>query len=65
MLRSPALALAATLAVSLAACGSSDSAVTPQTAKTTVEHAAGLQLAPVKLPADAREQGLRASVEEL
>jgi hypothetical protein len=65
MFRSTAVTLAAAAAVSLAACGSGDSAgsagVSPETAKTSVEHAAGLQLTAVQIPADARDQGLRAS----
>jgi hypothetical protein len=65
MFRSTTLALAATAAVALAACGSADPAgsagVTPETAKTTIERAAGLQLTAEQLPAEAREQGLRAS----
>jgi hypothetical protein len=57
-----AVALAATAALSLAACGSDDSSgISPETAKTSVERAAGLQLTAVEIPADAREQGLRAS----
>src|SRR5215203_1943539 len=55
--------LAATL--SIAACGAGSSAqssdVTPATAKTRIERAAHLQLTAEKIPADAREQGLRAS----
>ena len=65
MFRRSAVALVATAAVSLAACGSGDPAgsagVTPETAKTSIERAAGLQLTAVKIPAEAREQGLRAS----
>jgi hypothetical protein len=65
MFSKTAVALVATAAVSLAACGSGDPAgsagVTPETAKTSVERAAGLQLAAVQIPAEAREQGLRAS----
>ncbi len=54
--------LAATAAVSLAACGSSESSgVTPEAAKTSVERAAHLQLAAERVPVAAVEQGLRAS----
>jgi hypothetical protein len=65
MFRSIAVSLAATAAVSLAACGSGDpaasSGVTPATAKARIERAAHLQLAAEPVPAAAREQGLRAS----
>jgi hypothetical protein len=65
MFRRIAVPLAATAALSLAACGSGDpagsSGVTPQAAKTTIERAAHLQLAAEPIPAAAREQGLRAS----
>ena len=65
MFRSTTLALAATAAVSLAACGSGDpsrsAGVTPGAAKATIERAEGLQLSAVKVPAEAREQGLGAS----
>ena len=65
MFRRSAVALVATAAVSLAACSSGDPAgsagVAPETAKTSIERAAGLQLAAVQIPAEAREQGLRAS----
>jgi hypothetical protein len=65
MFRTITAILAATAAVSLAACGSGDSAgssgVTPDAAKTSIERAAHLQLAAEAVPADAREQGLRAS----
>jgi hypothetical protein len=54
--------LAATAALSLSACGSSESSgVTPEVAKTRVERAAHLQLAAERVPAAALEQGLRAS----
>jgi len=65
MFRSITSMLAATAAVSLAACGSGDpagsSGVTPEAAKTRIERAAHLQLAAEAVPAAAREQGLRAS----
>jgi hypothetical protein len=62
MFRLPLLSVAAIAALSIAACGGSDSAgVSPQAAKTTVERAAHLKLAPEPVPADARDQGLRAS----
>ena len=62
MFRSIALALAATGVLALAACGSDESTgPTPQAAKASVERAAGLQLTAVEVPAEAREQGLRAS----
>jgi hypothetical protein len=63
MFRSTAATLAASLAaVSLAACGSGDEAgVTPAVAKSTVERAAGLQLTAEQVPAEARDEGLRAS----
>jgi hypothetical protein len=54
--------LIATAAVSLAACGSdAPSGPTPQAAKASIEKAAGLQLTTVDVPAEARDQGLRAS----
>ena len=54
--------LAATAAVALAGCSSdSPSGPSPESAKTTVERAAGLQLTAVAIPAEARDQGLRAS----
>jgi hypothetical protein len=65
MFRSITVTLAATVAVALGACGSSNdsasSSVTPETAKTRVERAAQLELAAEPIPAEAREQGLRAS----
>ncbi len=63
MFRSTTLALAAAAAsLALAACGSGDSSgVTPEAAKATIEHAAGLQLTAENVPAQARDQGLRAS----
>jgi hypothetical protein len=65
MLRSITVTLAGTLALALAACGSGDdsgaSTVTPETAKTTIERAAELELAAVPVPEEAREQGLSAS----
>jgi hypothetical protein len=54
--------LIATAAVSLTACGSdAPSGPSPQTAKASIEKAAGLQLTAVDVPAEARDQGLRAS----
>jgi len=65
MLRIIAVTLAATAAVALGACGSSQdsasSSVTPLAAKTGVERAAKLKLTAEPIPAEAREQGLRAS----
>jgi hypothetical protein len=63
MFRSTTLALAATAALALAACGGSgeSAGVTPDAAKTSIEQAAGLQLTAEKIPAEARDQGLRAS----
>lgn len=65
MFRSIALSLAATAAVSLAACGSGNPAgsseVTPEAAKTRIETAAHLKLAAEPVPAAARKQGLRAT----
>ena len=65
MFRSISAVLAATAAVSLAACGSGDpagsSGVTPEAAKTSIERAAHLQLAAEPVPEAARDQGLRAS----
>jgi hypothetical protein len=65
MSRSITLTLAAVVAVAVAACGSStdgaSSGVTPETAKTSVERAAKIRLAAEPVPAEAREQGLRAS----
>jgi hypothetical protein len=61
-LRRITVALAATAAVALAGCSSDGpSGPSPESAKTTVERAAGLQLSAVAIPAEAREQGLRAS----
>ena len=65
MLRSITVTLAATVAVAFAACGSGEdtasSNVTTESAKTAVERAAQLKLAPEPIPDDAREHGLRAS----
>jgi hypothetical protein len=66
MLKSITVTLAATAAVALAACGSGQdsgaaSSVTPETAKTRVERAAQVRLAAEPIPAQARQQGLRAS----
>ena len=62
--RRTAVALLATVtaAFSLTACGSdAPSGPSPETAKASVERAAGLQLTAVKVPAEARDQGLSAS----
>jgi hypothetical protein len=60
--RNAALSLLATAAVFLSACGSdAPSGPSPQAVKTSVEQAAGLRLTAVALPADAKDQGLRAS----
>jgi|SRR5215210_4869653 len=66
MLRSITVTLAATVAVALGACGSGpqtgpSSSVTPEAAKARVERAAKVKLAAEPIPAEAREQGLRAS----
>ena len=65
MFRSITVALAATMAVALAACGSGhpteSSGVAPETAKTRIELAAHVRLAPEPVPAAARDQGLRAA----
>lgn len=65
MLRSITLTLAFVVAAALGACGSSNdsasSSVTPESAKTRVERAAQVELAAEPVPAEAREQGLRAS----
>jgi hypothetical protein len=65
MLRSITVTLVAAGAVALAACGSgqedASSSVTPETAKARVERAAQIKLAAEPVPAEAREQGLRAS----
>ena len=61
-LRSIPVVLAATAAVALAGCSSDDPAgPSPESAKSSVERAAGLQLTAVAIPAEARDQGLRAS----
>lgn len=53
------------LALSLAACGSGgggdDPGVRPESAKTSVERAARVELAAEPVPGEAREQGLEAS----
>jgi len=50
------------LALALAGCSSDDpSGPSPESAKSSVERAAGLQLTAVAIPAEARDQGLRAS----
>ena len=63
MFRTITVTLVAAGALAFAACGSDDgaSAVTPETAKTTIERAAKLELAAVPIPEDARDQGLTAS----
>jgi hypothetical protein len=62
MFRSITIALAATAALALAACGSdSEPSVDPDTAKVQVERAAHITLAADAVPADAREEGMRAS----
>ena len=65
MLRSITVTLAAIAAVALGACGSSSngasSSVNPEAAKTRVERAAKIKLVAEPVPAEAREQGLRAS----
>lgn len=65
MLRTITATLVAAAAVALAACGSgaptADSDVPPEAAKTRIERAADVELAPEPVPAEAREQGLRAA----
>jgi hypothetical protein len=65
MLRTITATLAAAAAVALAACGSGEppatSDVPPEAAKTRIERAADVELAPESVPAEAREQGLRAA----
>jgi len=65
MLRTITATLAAAAAVALAACGSGEptatSRVTPEAAKTSIERAAKVELAAEPVPAEAREQGLRAA----
>jgi hypothetical protein len=61
MYRTTAVALAAAAALSLAACGASDSGVSPETAKTKIENAAGLHLTAVPVTDEAKQQGLRAT----
>jgi hypothetical protein len=60
-LRGITAALAATAAVALAGCSSDDGGPSPETAKSTIERAAGLRLTAVAIPAEAQDQGLRAS----
>ncbi len=65
-MRRGVLALAAVAALAAGACGSSDgggtaSSVAPETARQSVERAARVELAAERVPAEAREQGLRAS----
>jgi hypothetical protein len=60
--RNAAVSLLATAAVFLSACGSdAPSGPSPESARSTVEKAAGLQLTAVQVPAEAKDQGLRAS----
>jgi hypothetical protein len=65
MVRRIVITAATAASLALAACGSGDttttSGVTPASAKTQVERAAHLKLVAEPVPADAREQGLRAS----
>ena len=64
MLRTISATLVAAAAVTLAACGSgapTTSDVPPEAAKTRIERAADIELAPEPVPAEAREQGLRAA----
>ena len=58
------IAACAAAALAVTACGSDGSSsdgVAPETAKTRIERAAHLQLTSVKVPAEAREEGLLAS----
>jgi hypothetical protein len=58
------IAACAAAALAITACGSeggSSGGIAPETAKARIERAAHLKLAAVKVPAEAREQGLRAS----
>ena len=60
--RNAAVSLLVTAAVFLTACGSdAPSGPSPAEAKAGVERAAGLQLTAVAVPADAKDQGLKAS----
>jgi len=65
MFRTVTATLAAVAAVALAACGSGEptasSTVTPEAAKASIERAAKVELAPEPVPADARDEGLRAA----
>src|SRR3712207_6570679 len=62
MLRSITTALVGTAALAVAACGSDvEPSVEPGTAKVQVERAAHVTLAEDAVPADAREDGMRAS----
>jgi hypothetical protein len=57
-------AAACVAALAISACGSdggSSAGVAPETAKTSIERAAHLKLDSVKVPAEAREEGLIAS----
>jgi hypothetical protein len=56
-----AVPAALAVAVALGACGSGDesgAAVSAQDARTVIERSAKIQLAPEKVPAEAREEGL-------
>jgi hypothetical protein len=60
--RNAAVSLLATAAVFLTACGSdAPSGSSPADAKASVERAAGLTLTAVPVPAEAKDQGLKAS----
>jgi hypothetical protein len=63
--RAPILLTAASaLAVALAACGgggAGEPQISAQAAKATVERSAHVRLAPESVPAEAREQGLKAA----
>jgi hypothetical protein len=60
--RNAAVSLLATAAVFLTACGSdAPSGSSPAEAKAGIERAAGLQLAAAPVPAEAKDQGLKAS----
>ena len=62
MFRSPTLALAATAALALAACGGSASRPASRPTPPRLDRARrGLQLTAEQVPAEARDQGLRAS----
>lgn len=64
LFRPVAAALFTTAALSLAACGGADDGGSGHSAaavKSSLENAAGVHLAALPIPADAREQGLTAS----